>query len=212
MKKKIDRTLIATTLVCLLPMLLGILLYNKLPDSIPIHFNAAGEVDRYTSKIVGVLGMPLLLTLLNVFLHFVLNNDPKKANMSRTMLIISKWCIPVISIIAQGTSLAIALGASIPIPTIMSIFVGLLFIACGNYFPKTKQNYTMGIKLPWTLNSEENWNRTHRLAGYLWVGGGFAILICGLIRGLETPLFLSIILVMTLIPTVYSYLLYKKGI
>ena len=91
------------------------------------------------------------------------------------------------------------------------ILIGLLFIVIGNYMPKTKQSYTMGIKLPWTLASEENWNRTHRLAGFLWVIGGVYFLAMTFI-GWSLVAFLIPLAVMVLVPAVYSYLLYRKGI
>jgi len=91
------------------------------------------------------------------------------------------------------------------------VLMGLLFILIGNYLPKTKQSYTMGIKLPWTLASEENWNRTHRLAGFLWVLGGVYFIVMSFI-GWSLIAFLIPLAVMVLIPAVYSYLLYRKGI
>ena len=93
----------------------------------------------------------------------------------------------------------------------MPVFMGLLFIAIGNYLPKTKQSYTMGIKLPWTLASEENWNRTHRLAGFLWVLCGLFFIVTSF-TGWSLAAFLIPIIVMVLVPAVYSYLLYRRGI
>ena len=78
----------------------------------------------------------------------------------------------------------------------------------GNYLPKCKQNYTLGIKLPWTLDDEENWNRTHRFAGFLWVVGGVLIAINAFLEW--EWLFLVVVFAMVLIPAIYSYLYYKK--
>ena len=94
---------------------------------------------------------------------------------------------------------------------VLPVFMGLLFILIGNYLPKTKQSYTMGIRLPWTLSSEENWNRTHRLAGFLWVLCGVLFIVMSFI-GWSLPLFLILLAVMILVPLIYSYLLYRKGI
>ena len=78
----------------------------------------------------------------------------------------------------------------------------------GNYLPKCKQNYTMGIKIPWTLDNEDNWNKTHRLAGFLWVIGGVLITLNAFLG--NEWVFLAITLVMTLVPVGYSYLYYKN--
>jgi uncharacterized membrane protein len=95
----------------------------------------------------------------------------------------------------------------------MMILMGILFIVIGNYMPKTRQNYTIGIKVPWALDNEENWNRTHRLAGYLWVAGGIALVILAL-AGLTNPvLMIGVVLFFTLVPTFYSWWLHaKKGL
>ncbi|NCB31303.1 MAG: SdpI family protein [Clostridia bacterium] len=90
------------------------------------------------------------------------------------------------------------------------LLVGVLFIAMGNYLPKCRQNYTMGIKTPWALNSEENWARTHRLGGYCFILGGF-LLMLGTLLNLWWLLF-PVLLLTAIIPLVYSYLLFRKGI
>ena len=87
-----------------------------------------------------------------------------------------------------------------------------LFVAIGNYLPKCKQNYTMGIKLPWTLADENNWNRTHRFAGPIWVVCGLVIMLCGLIGGAFLWVMVAAFVVMIAAPTVYSYLLFKGKI
>ena len=86
---------------------------------------------------------------------------------------------------------------------------GLMFIIVGNYLPKCKQNYTIGIKIPWTLNSEENWNKTHRFAGWLWTICGILIMLTGFLGSFWV--FLPIALLMVIVPVVYSYILHRKG-
>ena len=98
------------------------------------------------------------------------------------------------------------------ISTVVPVFVGLLFLILGNYLPKIRQNRTVGIKLPWTLQSEENWNRTHRLSGFLWVLCGLVMIPLSLLRLWSGWLFGALLAVMVLIPTVYSYALHRKGI
>jgi uncharacterized membrane protein len=89
--------------------------------------------------------------------------------------------------------------------------MGVTFLYIGNYMPKCKQNFTLGIKLPWTLNSEANWNATHRLAGKVWMAAGVLFLLCIFLPKPALMLALLIILpVMVLVPLVYSYLYYKK--
>ncbi|MBQ2323520.1 MAG: SdpI family protein, partial [Oscillospiraceae bacterium] len=125
---------------------------------------------------------------------------------------ITRWICPVVSVLAGGLTLAWGLGYELRIERIVPIFVGLMFIIVGNYLPKTKQSYTMGIKLPWTLNSAENWNRTHRLAGFLWILGGALLLICSLLHVFSIWVLTGVLILMAVVPMVYSYILYRKGI
>jgi uncharacterized membrane protein len=105
---------------------------------------------------------------------------------------------------------AAALGKEVKMESVLPVILGLLFTIIGNYLPKCKQNYTIGIKVPWTLDNEENWNRTHRLAGRLWVVCGLIILFTGFFS--LTWILLPIALLMVLVPFVYSYMLYRKGV
>ena len=203
------RTMILTTLVCLLPLIAGALVYNKLPESVPVHFDFNGEPNGWAGRAVAAFGLPSLMLAINLFLPFALNADPKRQNMSEALKNVVIWTIPVLSVICSGATLAKGLGYDVKIEVILPVFMGLLFVIIGNYLPKTKQSYTMGIKLPWTLNSEENWNRTHRLAGFLWVVGGLIFIAMSFI-GWTLPVFLIVLAVMTLVPIGYSYMLYKK--
>ena len=214
MKKKIDRLMIITTLLALLPMALGALWYQDLPEQVAVHFNAAGEADGYASRAFAAFGMPAILAALNVVTHFVLNSDPKRENASKALSLIGKCVVPVISILCCGYLLCHARNVDIaPIQTIVPLLLGVLFILIGNYMPKCKQNYTVGIKISWTLHSEENWNKTHHLAGWLWMIGGLCVMpFTFFLNGYLPYLLLPLLLVMVLVPIVYSYCLYKKGI
>jgi uncharacterized membrane protein len=128
------------------------------------------------------------------------------------MIAIGKWSIPAVCIFLMPVTIFYALGRNVNVATIVPIFVGLVFIAIGNYLPKCRQNYTVGIKLPWTLASEENWRRTHRFAGITFIFSGILMVAAGIwpigFSGAITG-----VLVLTLLgPAVYSYSLYKRGI
>ena len=210
MIKKHRPLLIVTSIVIVLPILVGMILWNQLPDALPIHWNAEGEVDGYSSKPFAVFAMPLILLAVHWLAAVVTQTDPKKQNHPEKVKILVFWLIPAISLLVNLFTYSAALGKSLRVETVMPIFMGLLFMAIGNYLPKCKQNYTVGIKLPWTLHSEENWNRTHRLAGWLWVGGGLLCAVAGFFGAFL--LTVPVLLVMALVPMIYSFLLYKKGV
>lgn len=212
MGKKNSSTLMMTTLGCLLPIILSITLYDQLPEQIAVHWNSAGNPDNYLPKAVAAFGLPILMAVLNFVSHIAVNNDPKKMNAAPAVRWIGLWTIPVLSIIIMPVTLFKALGADLPIETIVLALVGILIVVIGNYLPKTKQNYTKGIKLPWTLHSQDNWNRTHRLAGYLWMIGGTLIIMTAFLKLNIAIAILPIIVVLVVVPTVYSYTMYKKGV
>ena len=208
---KSKKTLIITSLICLLPMLVGALVYSRLPEQVATHFDLQGNPDGWSSRPFAVFGLPGILLAVNLLIPFALQADPKHKNMSGALVNIVVWTVPVVSLLCSGLTLGRALGYDLRIEVVLPVFMGVLFILIGNYLPKTKQSYTMGIKLPWTLASEENWNRTHRLAGFLWVLGGAYFIVMSFI-GWSLIAFLIPIALMVLVPTVYSYLLYRKGI
>ena len=202
---------ILTTLICLLPIVAGALLYSRLPETMATHWNLSGEPDGWSSRAFAVFGLPGILLAVNLLLPWALKADPKRENMSDKLVAITLWTIPLLSLLCSGLTLARGLGYTVRVERWVPVFMGLLFIAIGNYLPKTKQSYTMGIKLPWTLASEENWNRTHRLAGFLWVLCGLFFIVTSF-TGWSLAAFLIPIIVMVLVPAVYSYLLYRRGI
>ena len=208
---KSKKTLIITSLICLLPMLVGALVYSRLPEQVATHFDLQGNPDGWSSRAFAVFGLPGILLAVNLLIPFALQADPKHKNMSGALVNIVVWTVPVVSLLCSGLTLGRALGYDLRIEVVLPVFMGVLFILIGNYLPKTKQSYTMGIKLPWTLASEENWNRTHRLAGFLWVLGGAYFIVMSFI-GWNLIAFLIPLALMVLAPTVYSYLLYRKGI
>ena len=120
------------------------------------------------------------------------------------------WVVPVESVITCMSIYGLALGMDIDIGVIVNIMVGIMFIILGNYVHKVKQNYTVGMKLPWTLNSEENWNRTNRMTGWILILSGLLFLMNSLL--LKTEIVFAVILLVILVPMIYSFILYKKGI
>ena len=210
MIKKHLKLMLVTSIVILLPILAGVMLWEQLPPQMPFHWNAAGEVDGWASKPVAVFGMPLLLLALHWIAMVITAADPKKAQQSDKIMQLIIWLIPVLSLLLAAFTYASSLGNDLPIERFLPVFMGLVFVIIGNYLPKCKQSYTIGIKIPWTLHSEENWNKTHRLTGWLWVVCGLAMMVSGFVGGFL--LLLPLALVMVVVPIGYSFLLYRKGV
>ena len=210
MIKKNLKVLIITSIIILLPILAGVVLWDQLPDPMPTHWNAAGEVDGWSSKPFAVFGLPLVLVAAQWLCLLATGADPKKKNHPQKVIYLVLWIIPAMSVVLHTITYLIALGYGVRMEVVMPVFLGLIFTIIGNYLPKCKQNYTIGIKIPWTLNNEENWNKTHRLAGFLWTFGGVAIMLTGLLGSFWV--FLLITLPMVLAPVIYSYVLHRRGL
>lgn len=210
MIKKNLKTMIITSIIILAPIVVGLYLWDQLPAEMATHFSESGEPNGWSSKEFAVFGMPLFLLATHWFCAFFTGVDPKKENISNKMMILVLWICPLVAIFGCGSTYMYAMDNSINTTIIGMMLVGCMFLVVGNYLPKMKQSYTLGIKLPWTLNSEENWNRTHRFAGGIWMIAGVLVLVGGFAE-LFWVVFVALLLAVA-IPTVYSYVLYKKGI
>lgn len=208
--KDYKNKLIFTSILAMLPILTGLLLYRDLPAEVPIHFDMTGNPDGFAKKYMVIIFLPVFLTAVHLFTMIYTIHDPKKKNIGNKMIGFTFYLIPLISLIACSSIYIYALGYKLNIARVSMIMVGVLFMILGNYMTKTHQNYTIGIKLPWTLNSIENWNKTHRLASRLYVLAG-AILILSSIW-LLTWILIVVIIVILVVPVIYSFMLYKKGI
>lgn len=208
MIKKHIKTIIITSVITLAPMIVGIILWDKLPDALPTHFGINNEPNDYSSKAFTVFGLPLLMLAMHIVCILATQLDPKNKNYSDKVFNMVLYIIPAVSLLICAMIYPYALGKEMHVGLIAILFMGLLFTVTGNYLPKCKQSYTMGIKLPWTLEDSENWTKTHALAGKIWVGGGLLVIATAFLESLVV--FFGILTVMVLVPTVYSYLLYKN--
>ena len=205
------KKLIISSVVILLPMLVGVLLWDKLPEELPLHWNVSGEVDDYGSREFVVFGMPFIMLAVHFLAVFVTALDPKNKNQNKKPIALTLWLVPFLSVFLSLLTYGFAIGLEFKVEMITFVILGVFMTVLGNYMPKVKQNYTLGIKVVWALDNEENWNATHRLAGKLWTVGGLLLVLCAF---LPSPYnfcaMIVITLAMTVIPVVYSYLYYKK--
>lgn len=206
--KKYKKTMILTSIVTLLPILIGVLLWKRLPEQIATHFDFEGTPNGWMSRGFTVFGIPLFLLACQWMAAVLTSQDPKRKNMSEKMFKVILWIVPACSLILAVVCYGYALGYETSHGSFGMAFLGIVFLIVGNYLPKCKQNYTMGIKLPWTLYDEENWNHTHRMAGFLWMASG-CLMILNIFLEWDWLIF-AVIAAAVLVPTIYSFLYYKK--
>lgn len=210
------RPLLITGAVAIVLMLAASLLaWAQIPDDtqIPIHWNLAGEVDGYASKEVGLLMTPAIAVVLVAVLAAVPAIDPRRRNLVRSSpayVMISSSAIVFMAAVHLAVVWA-ALGNTLDIPRIIGVGTGALFIVIGNFLGKTRSNWFMGVRTPWTLSSELSWTKTHRLAGRLFALVGVLALLAAL-TGIP-ELILAVVgggsIVMVVGVVAYSYFVWR---
>ena len=213
MIKKNKLTLVIASIITLLPCVFGLIMWDKLPNTMATHWGVDGNADGFSSKLFAVLGMPLIILAIMWLCILITAKDNQKVEQNNKPFRLILWIMPTISCIASAMTYAFALGKDINVSLILPLLLGVMFTAIGNYTPKMKQNRTMGIKIKWTLENEQNWNATHRFGGRVWFYGGFAMMLTTL---LPTKIMIwtmfAIMLPLVFAPAIYSYLYYKKQV
>ena len=202
---------IVSSVLILLPMLLGLIVWDKLPESMPIHWGVDGKADGFGTPLTVVIFMPLLLLVLHWFGLWFTAKDNEKNNQSGKVTGMVYWILPLISLLVCGVIYTAAFDYAMGTGTYVALLLGVMFLIIGNYMPKCRPNRTIGIKIKWTLANEENWERTHRLSGKVWVIAGVLCLPAALLPMKVFPfVMLPLLLVCVIVPLVYSYSLYRK--
>ncbi|MDK2854966.1 MAG: hypothetical protein PWQ86_179 [Bacillota bacterium] len=193
--------------------LLGLYLAPRLPEQVPSHWNLRGEVDGYASRTFAVFFQPMLTAGLYLLFLVLPLIDPRRANYARfagtyrflKALLVLFMCLLQLAIL--GTALGYISG-----PTwFFRLGLPLLFILLGNVMGQIRYNYFVGIKTPWTLASEEVWQKTHRAAARIWVVAGLAGAAAAFLpAAVGTPLLLIALTAAGIIPVVHSYLLWRR--
>lgn len=209
--KKYKGLVIASSIVILLPMLVGMILWNRLPDTMVTHWGAEGMADGAMGKAFVVFLIPVICLALHLICMFFTLMDKGNKEQNPKVVRACFWITPIISLLCNGYIYAFALDSQFNKVMLLTMsFLGVVFILIGNYLPKCKPNHTIGIKVAWALNNEENWVKTHRFAGKTWVLAGVLFLLSLAIPGSVGMVVKAIAMILLLSPVLYSYLYYRK--
>lgn len=205
-------TLVVSIVLIAAAVLVGIALYARLPDPMPAHWNAAGQVDGYMSKFWGVFLVPIITVVLLPLFLVIPHIDPLKANIAKFLGAFNWFIVGFVAymLLIYGLIIAAALGYQFNMTTILLPIVGLLFIGIGYMLNKAKRNFFIGIRTPWTLSSETVWDKTHRLGSKLFMLGGAVTIVSAFFGEAGIWLMLAVMLAAALIPVVYSYILWRQ--
>jgi uncharacterized membrane protein len=192
--------------------IVGLVLWNQLPDPLPSHWNAAGEVDGYMSKFWGVWMMPLMTLGITLLLAAVPAIDPLKANIEKFRGLYNAFIIGFVAymLYVYALTLAASLGYQFNMTYMLLPVVGLLFIGISFLLEKAKRNFFIGIRTPWTLSSDEVWEKTHKLGAQTFRIGGALVIVIAFLGENGIWLLMVALLFAALVPVVYSYILWRR--
>lgn len=204
-------------LIWLLPLAYLATFYTKLPNRVPTHFGADGQPDRYGSP-TDFLWVVLLLmgvaALLYLLLKFLPSIDPRRT--AKYSIATFRQLAFVILLLITAINIAIMYATQhggLLMQRFIFPLMGLFFTYMGNIMHSLKPNYFVGIRTPWTLESEDTWRKTHQLAGKLWLPGGLVLTVMALVLPQSAAIisFMVLLFIMILVPVVYSYIYFKRG-
>ena len=201
-------------LILLLPFVYAMACWNTVAALVPIRFDFQGHASSYASKEFALLGLPGLYIVLYLLLLFLPRIDPRKRNYEqftasyqniRLLVHLFLLCMTVLSAQASATG-------SILNIHLYAAALFLFFALLGNYLRTVRSNFFVGIRTPWTLSNDEVWRSTHQMAGRLWFYTGLVMALLCLIlpESLVSPVITTVIIIIALIPIVYSYLEYRR--
>jgi uncharacterized membrane protein len=199
-------------LLILAPFAIALYFWEQLPDQFPIHFNAKGEVDRYGSKLFGLLILPCI----NIGFYFLLiaipKIDPLKKNFElfKDKYVTIRLVIHLFQTMIFVVMVLFALGYKLDIPMVVNYSLLALMLVLGNYMGTIRKNYFIGIRTPWTLADDNVWTKTHRFTARLWVPSCLAMMIALPFLPKNAFVVVAFVLTISLIPVVYSYVLFVK--
>jgi uncharacterized membrane protein len=204
-------------LIIAVPLVYLAFAWNSLTEKVAVHFDLSGEPDKFGSK-TELLILTIVLAAISAGVYLLFSNiyriDPKKyaaenkPRLQRIGFAVSVFISVLVCVIIYSATHP---DKKFSTKLIFSV-VGLLFCFIGNYMHNLKPNYFAGLRLPWTLENEDNWRKTHLLAGKLFFAGGLLMAIICLIVPQEISIFVffGIAMIMVIIPCIYSYRLYQQ--
>lgn len=208
---------IASAALVLTMLAAGLWAGSRLPDDalLPVHWNIMGEADRFAGKWEALLMLPAIAAGISLLLYVLPAVEPKKRGLERSQgLYLASWLgVLFVLGLAHAAVLGVAVGHPVSVVPLIAGGLGVLFLLIGNQLGKSRRMFTVGIRTPWTLASEEVWIRTHRLGGRLMVGAGVVLLALIGIGARDIVVGWALagsIAAVVLVPVIHSFLLWRR--
>lgn len=201
-------------LFCLLPILVSASVYKYLPNQVPIHWNLQGEIDNYSNKLyfmILLVPMPIIINFLMIGFAKI---DPLQENYKKFESTYSNFRLAMViffNLLIYATY-AVGLGLEINMKMFILVIVGILFTLIGNALKNIKRNYFFGIRTPWALYDDNNWDYTHQVGSKVFMACGIMMALIGALDFNDFwtfTVFILIIMFMVILPFVVSYKYFK---
>lgn len=210
MKKINFKFIIITMIICLLPMVFGIAMYNKLPDKLAVHFDMNNEPNNYFPKEVAVFGLPIFMSLLQLICCVATDLSKKEETIKLEK--ISKWVLPITSIILYITTIIYNLGIIVDIRKIACLLIGVVIILMGNYLPKVKSGNYINIHPKILIDDEKRWRKYSRTLGYTYVISGILLILSLLLQPIFSVLVVILFILANILNIIYAVFTTKKEV
>ncbi len=201
--------------IVFLQIVIAIGVFPFLPPIVPTHWNAAGQVDHYTSKWVNTLAFPALGIFIYLLFRYIVAIGPRLGGSASSMAnahvrSVLQVALLLFFLIVQLLMTAVSLGVAVDFALVMNLAVSVLFIVIGNYLGKVRRNFWIGVRTPWTLASSFVWERTHRLGGWLFVAAGLLGILCSFVPELRFWGIIVPLIAVSAFLCLYSYICYQQ--
>lgn len=207
MKKINFKIIIITMIICLLPMVFGIAMYNELPDKMAVHFDINNEPNNFFPKAVAVFGLPIFMSLFQL-ICCVMTDLSEKGKVNKLEKV-AKWVLPVTSIVLYITTIIFNLGIEVEVRKIACLLIGIIIILMGNYLPKVKSGDYINIHPRILASNEKIWRKYSRILGYTYVIFGILIAISILFTPMVSAIAVLLFIISNLVVMAYSMLFIK---
>lgn len=178
---------IASIICTLIPMFVGVFLWDKLPNEVVLRFDFDGKPGSYYSKGFAVFGMYLFILAIHLLVAICTASENEKGEgIPDKVYSLFLWMCPVISVLVAVVIYGNALGCKIDAPFWCMITLGFLYLILGNYAPKVRRNRFAGLRIKWTYESKKNWEHTNRFSGYVMFVLGIVFIIMAFTRFYNT--------------------------
>jgi len=211
-RKKWNRKEIIPIVLIILMFVSGFLLYEKMPEKMPIHWNSEGKIDGYGSRFVGLFLMPIITLAIYILMSLIPYIAVYQKNIKSFYFYYFGFKVAFVLFMSVLFIITLLPNLNVNINMnylILPLIAGLIYFS-GILMDKSKRNYFIGIRTPWTLASDNVWNKTHKLGGKGFKIIAIFMVLCVFIGKYAIFVSVGALILFVVYLFYYSYSVYKE--